>query len=43
MNDEKLSLEQEEENMHTAKGAFCMAVNGWVMSDDPLRNFAAPG
>ncbi len=40
---EKLSVEQEEAVMHTDKGAYCMAHNGWVMSDDPLRNFAEPG
>ncbi|RUS77596.1 hypothetical protein EGW08_014635 [Elysia chlorotica] len=32
-----------EEQMSYEDGAHVMAVNGWVMSDDPLKNFAAPG
>lgn len=40
---ETISVSEEEALMHTAWGAHCMAHNGWVMADDPLRNFAAPG
>ena len=36
------SVEKEEE-MSYKEGQNIMAVNGWVMGDDPLRNFAAPG
>ncbi|KFO26879.1 Glycogen debranching enzyme [Fukomys damarensis] len=41
---EEMSLSTEESMIHTPnKACFFMAHNGWVMGDDPLRNFAEPG
>ena len=37
------SLAQEVELCWSAQGSACMAHNGWVMGDDPLRNFALSG
>lgn len=40
----KMSLEEEEPLMHQQdKACYFMAHNGWVMGDDPLKNFAGPG
>ncbi|XP_053324912.1 glycogen debranching enzyme [Spea bombifrons] len=39
----EMSLEEEEPMMHQQDKARCfMAHNGWVMGDDPLKNFAGP-
>ncbi|KAM3604619.1 uncharacterized protein V6R79_013990 [Siganus canaliculatus] len=41
---EDLTLEQEMQLLdHPEKTCHFLAHNGWVMSDDPLRNFAEPG
>ncbi|KAL4235669.1 hypothetical protein ACF0H5_004064 [Mactra antiquata] len=37
------SVGSDETFMHDDAGKYIFACNGWVMGDDPLRNFAEPG
>jgi len=36
------SLREREKIMYSENGCYIMAHNGWVMDDDPFKNFADP-